>query len=119
MGLPNRIVALREAREISQTDFANRLGINRSVVNRIEKGTRPVRDDELKSIARFFNVSIDYLLGNDENPKSKSNESAELSKDERQLLSIYREIPKDKRSSTMSIFKTLAESFGAPTAVQM
>lgn len=117
MGLPNRIVALREAREISQTDFANRLGINRSVVNRIEKGTRPVRDDELKSIARFFNVSIDYLLGNDENPKSKSNESAELSKDERQLLSIYRGIPKDKRSSTMNIFKTLAESFGVSPAV--
>ena len=112
----NRLRRLREDRGLTQAEVANRLGIQRVTYLKYETGeNKPVR--KLNELADFFNVSIDYLLGNDENPKSKSNEFVELSKDERQLLSIYREIPKDKRSSTMSIFKTLAESFGASSAV--
>lgn len=33
-------------------------------MNRIEKGIRPIRDDELIAISKCLGVSIDYLLGN-------------------------------------------------------
>ncbi|MBR4695670.1 MAG: helix-turn-helix transcriptional regulator, partial [Selenomonadaceae bacterium] len=37
--------------DILQQELANTIGINVSVLSRIENGTRPVRDDELIKIA--------------------------------------------------------------------
>jgi repressor LexA len=63
MDVGQKIVHLREERDLTQKELAEKLEFNRSVLNRIEKGTRPIRDDELKKVADFFDVSIDYLLG--------------------------------------------------------
>ncbi|MCV3318956.1 helix-turn-helix domain-containing protein [Pediococcus pentosaceus] len=65
-----RIAELRESKNISQTELASRININRSVLNRIELGTRPARDLELKGIANVLDVSTDYLVGNTDNPNS-------------------------------------------------
>jgi len=60
---PGELIAdLREAKGMNQTELAKKLEINRSVLNRIELGTRPIRDDELIKFANFFNVSTDFLL---------------------------------------------------------
>ena len=56
------IVNLREVKGISQTELAEAIKINRSVLNRIELGTRPLREDELQKIADYFKVSTDFLL---------------------------------------------------------
>lgn len=68
MNIGERIIKLRETRGITQADFAAKIGINRSVINRIELGTRPLRDNELVTIADFFNVTTDYLLGKSDAP---------------------------------------------------
>lgn len=60
-----RIIELRESMNLNQTELAQKIEINRSVLNRIEQGTRPIRDDELKKIASFFHVTTDYLLENE------------------------------------------------------
>lgn len=54
---------LREKNELSQSELAEKIGINNSVLSRIESGDRQLRDDELVKIADFFKVSTDYLLG--------------------------------------------------------
>ena len=58
-----RIVSLREQLGIDQKTFAKAIDINPSVMNRIELGHRPLRHDEVKKIAEYFNVSTDHLLG--------------------------------------------------------
>ena len=63
MTLGKRIVAFREAMNLNQTEFAQKTGINRSVLNRIEQNTRPVRTDELASMAKVLNVTMDKLAG--------------------------------------------------------
>ena len=63
MSVCGKIIELRERCGLNQKELAERLSMNRSVLNRIENGTRPVRDDELKIFADYFNVSADYLLG--------------------------------------------------------
>ena len=68
MSVSSRIMELRERRGLNQKELAENLKINRSVLNRIENGTRPVRDDELKIFADYFDVSADYLLGLSDNP---------------------------------------------------
>ncbi len=57
------IKKLREDNKLSQAELADNIGINNSVLSRIESGDRQLRDDELIKIADFFNVSTDYLLG--------------------------------------------------------
>ena len=59
----DRIRNAREDKDILQQELANAINMNVSVLNRIEKGTRPIRDDELVRIARALQVSTDYLLG--------------------------------------------------------
>lgn len=63
MAIGDRIVAFREAKNINQTELAQKTGINRSVLNRIELNTRPVRSDELAAIAKVLNITMDKLAG--------------------------------------------------------
>ena len=63
MSIAKRIINLREEKQLKQYELAEKLKMNPVVLNRIEKGTRPVRDEEILAISRYFNVSADYLLG--------------------------------------------------------
>jgi transcriptional regulator with XRE-family HTH domain len=58
-----RIRQLREKRNWTQRELADRVQLNKSVMNRIELGTRPAEDHELKAFADIFDVSTDYILG--------------------------------------------------------
>jgi len=69
MIVPANIIRLRENLGLNQKELAKALNMNRSVLNRIENGARPVRDDELTVFADYFNVSADYLLER-ETPKA-------------------------------------------------
>lgn len=62
MDVGARIVSLREKAGLNQLEFSQKVGLNNSVMNRIEKGTRAIRDDELVAIANCLGVSTDYLL---------------------------------------------------------
>ncbi|PWG00985.1 XRE family transcriptional regulator [Levilactobacillus bambusae] len=61
--LANNIIDLRESHNMSQTELARRLEIDKSSMSKIESGNRKVSSDELKHISDIFNVSTDYLLG--------------------------------------------------------
>lgn len=62
-GIGRRIYDLRIERDIQQGELANAVHIHQSVLNRIEKGSRPARDTEIRDIALYFDVSADMLLG--------------------------------------------------------
>lgn len=60
--LAQKIVNLREALNMTQAELAAKSGIERTALNKIEKGTRKVSSDELKAIALALNTSADMLL---------------------------------------------------------
>lgn len=64
-----RIVDLREKRNITQTELAKRMGLDKSSMSKIENGTRKVSSDELSMLSTIFGVTSDYLLGK-ENKKT-------------------------------------------------
>ncbi|AQS57025.1 helix-turn-helix domain-containing protein [Novibacillus thermophilus] len=64
----NRIKLRRNIKGWSQRELARRVGLNYSVMNRIESGKRPVGDTELRKIAEVLDVSTDYLLGRTDDP---------------------------------------------------
>jgi len=67
MNIGERIIKLREKRGWSQRELARRIDINVSVMNRIESGERPVKDQELLKLSNVLEVSTDYLLGKEDN----------------------------------------------------
>lgn len=101
MAISSKIANLRKERDLTQKELSDKLGINQSVLNRIEKGTRPVRDDELKAFADFFDVSADYLIGNEKNNTFIFNE------DETRLLDGYRLLDDSKRQTLFSMLSFL------------
>ena len=61
----NRLRELRERESISQNALANTLGITRDSVNAWEMGLSAPNAQSLVMLAKYFKVSIDYLLGLD------------------------------------------------------
>ena len=61
-----RVKELREKAGFSMEQLANQLGITKSRVNMWENNGTVPRMETLIQLAKFFNVSTDYLLGNDD-----------------------------------------------------
>ena len=58
-----RLKELREARNLSSVEFANAINVSHSSVSRWENNKRVATIDNLYKVARFFDVSSDYLIG--------------------------------------------------------
>lgn len=58
-----RLFKLREERKENQLQLAQAIGITRQSLSRYETNERTPNIDLIYSIAKYFNVSADYLLG--------------------------------------------------------
>jgi len=63
-GFPHRIKTLRKACGMTQKDVAGHIGLGQSAIANYEQGLRFPDEQTLKSLSAFFDVSIDFLLGN-------------------------------------------------------
>jgi transcriptional regulator with XRE-family HTH domain len=72
--LGNRIRLLRKSSGLNQRQLAQELNISNTTLSQYENAQRVPSDEVKLSIAKFFDVSIDYLLGasNEKNHYSKS-----------------------------------------------
>ena len=61
--LAERLLLLRKERNLRQADVAMRLGIGVYTYQRYEYGQREPTAPLLRTIADFYGVSADYLLG--------------------------------------------------------
>lgn len=62
--LSNKIKALRKEHNMTQSDLAQKLNVAQGAVAMWETDKRTPDVDMLKKIADYFNVSVDYLIGN-------------------------------------------------------
>ena len=58
-----RLRDLREDADKNQTEIADFLGIAQTQYSRYERGEREIPLHHAISLARFYNVSLDYLCG--------------------------------------------------------
>ncbi len=61
--LGERLKELREERDLTQRELAEKLGINGVTYLHYEKDQREPPLSLLADMAKFFDVSVDYLLG--------------------------------------------------------
>ena len=64
--IANRLVQLRKQHNLSQEELAEKLGISRQAVSKWERAESSPDTDNLISIAKLYNVSLDDLLKTDE-----------------------------------------------------
>ncbi len=64
-----RIRDLREDRDLTQRQVSKYLNCSQQVYSNYELGQRDIPTDILIRLSLFYNVSIDYLLDQSNNPK--------------------------------------------------
>lgn len=60
---PERLRAARELRQLSQSELAERAGLQPSAISHFEGGRRAPSFDNIKRLADALTVTTDYLLG--------------------------------------------------------
>lgn len=64
----NRLRELREDRDLLQKDIAEILSCTQVCYSRYELGKRDIPTDVLVKLADYYTVSINYILGQTDNP---------------------------------------------------
>ena len=64
-----RIRDLREDRDLNQTLVAKMPGMSQTGYSKYETGENDIPTTILIKLARFYNTSIDYILGETDDPK--------------------------------------------------
>ena len=65
----NRLIDLCKIRNISQSQLAGVIGVDRSALSRFLRGkTDSLSHEHVIVIAKFFNVTTDFLLGETDDP---------------------------------------------------
>ncbi len=91
----NRIKDLREDRDLRQIDVANATGIDQKTLSNYETGKTNPDSFAIIALARFFEVSTDYLLGeSDINVKNKDDILKHLENIEKEINDIKKAIVK-------------------------
>lgn len=63
-----RMKDLREDHDLKQGDIAELLQTTKQQVSKWETGTQMMGVDKYVKLAKYYNVSVDYLLGLTDNP---------------------------------------------------
>ena len=63
-----RVKMLRRQRKLNQQQLGEALGLTQTAVSNIENGARGTTIEKLILLAKFFDVSTDYLLGLKDKP---------------------------------------------------
>ena len=85
-----RLKELRKEKNILQKDVAKELNIKNTTYSNWEVGVSEPDIQSLKKLADFFGVSIDYLVGREEEDGVVIVSGNELSKDESALIDKLR-----------------------------
>ena len=58
-----RLKALREDRDLTQTDIAKIIGTTTQYYQKYEKGKHPLPITHLRTLCEYYRASADYVLG--------------------------------------------------------
>ena len=90
-----RLRELRNKKGLSQTKLGELLKITRQAYCHYENGKREPTQEVLKEISKILNCSIDYLLGNTNDPRPVDKQLAEINS------AIYSDENKDSDNSVV------------------
>lgn len=99
MSLPERLIALRKERGLTQQQMAEAIGIHVNSLKKYESGQAQPSLDVLKKIAMSLHVSSDFLLF-EEHERGPSNELA-------LQFEAVSQLPPEERGVVMEVLESL------------
>lgn len=102
---------LRKSRNITQKQLASAINASERGIQNYELNQRKPTYDALLSLADYFNVSIDYLVGRADDMNGKINPQPEtlLSQDDQELLELFHQLNGQARGQLQTRAKYLLE----------
>lgn len=97
----------RKELRLSQTEFGKLFNVATTTISQWEKGTREPDIKTLIKLAKYFNVSVDYLIGNEE--IKKDTVKSDLTEEEKQILNYYKSISDKYKGMAQGYLQALAE----------
>ena len=110
--MESRIKQLRQKRGVIQEILAAELGITQQMLSKYERDVTLIKEDILKKIAAYFNVTTDYLLGvsdvkRDIKGQMKVNETLDAYYD---LVEVYKDLDSYDQEMIWSIIQTVKKT---------
>ena len=68
MNAYRRLRDLREDKDLTQTQLAKEINVSQRTYSYYENGERTIPPEVLIALAKFYNVSVDYILELSDNP---------------------------------------------------
>ena len=103
---------LRLEHGLKRSELAREIGINPNTLANYEKGARQASYETLISIADYFNVTLDELLGREEKPglpRAFGGNPSRLSGEEKRVLADYRRLPPEDKARLKDYLQILTE----------
>lgn len=104
--LYEKINVLCEGKGIRGAKLCNDTGISKGLLTDLKMGRRTgVSAVTAQKIARYFDVSVGYLLGEEDlaENEEKPTENGELSEAEQYLIDLFRQVPADQQELVMQM----------------
>jgi len=99
----HRLKELIDILGISQTEFCNRCGLNKSALSNYLNGDREPRQDKLSLIADAFRISPSWLMGYDVPLEFKTSLPDALTQEEGQVINAYRNASEEIKTAVKAV----------------
>jgi transcriptional regulator with XRE-family HTH domain len=110
MKFGDRIALLREKSGLTQEQLAQKLGISRAALAKYEKSRREPDYETLNKIANFFSVSVDYLLGRNQEQEKVVIDIKEALESKTKIATWEgKELTKEQRQALKEIFTVIRD----------
>ena len=109
--LYERIIALCDEKGIKGGKMCTDLGMSKGTLTDLKMGRQTgLSASKAQKIAAYFDVSVGYLLGEEDIKKEQTTEIGDLSEKRKALMQFAMEVPEDKTEMILQVMKTILES---------
>lgn len=107
MAYYRRIRELREDNDKTQREVAEYLGTPYQYYAVYEKGTSEISFERAILLAKYYNVSLDYIAGLTNNKRGIS--SSDLTDEQQALLDLVKSLSDNEKTKTVELLKKIIE----------
>lgn len=109
--LYDRIQALCKSRGVSGSRMCLDLGLSKSTLSDIKSGRKKgVSTATAQKIAGYFNVSVGYLLGEEEQEKPATTEGDGLTENQQILIDFAKSLSEEQAALALRVLRSLVEA---------
>jgi len=107
-GLGDRVAQLRKARNITQVQLAESLGVSQQTIQAYEVGRRRVPVSTLRQLAKTLGVSLDELMAEGAHAPRKRGPVPQI----QQHMERISQLPKPKQRAVMDVIEAMLAQQG-------